>query len=258
MTEQQRFLFDLRGWILLPGILSDAVTSEVRRYLEGVIARRAAFGSAFVRQSLWGPAQELLDHPAIIDVLRDVIAPDTGADAYGFRCESGFFIERRYGQKGFQPPHTGPLTEPFLYRVNSRQIWSGLTRVVWEINGVSQREGGTAIVSGSHKSRFPLPDDMREYDPRLFDGYTCPPGSALVFTENCWHYGVERKDPVVPRLAIFNCYSSFLTQWHRLSVDPTLVEQMPRKRQSLFRGVWGRDVRNQQDNTFYSRDNTTC
>ena len=47
------------------------------------------------RYSLAGPAQELIDHPAIVGVLREIIAPDPGPDSYGFRCENSFGMYRR-------------------------------------------------------------------------------------------------------------------------------------------------------------------
>ncbi len=254
MTEEQRFLFDLKGWILLPGVIErnllEAIQTQLRRDV-----RVVGGGAAVYRSCIEGLAQELLDHPAVVGILREIIAADPAPDAYGFRCESSFFVYRGYGQCGFQPPHSGPIVGPLAYRLVNGQIYSGLTRIMWELTGVTQREGGTPIMSGSHKAQFDVPAKYRAYDPALYEGYTCPPGSAVIFTESCWHYGVEWKDTATRRLAVFNCYNHALSQFHRLNIDGEIVERMPAKRRTLFRGVWDLDVKRRAKNTYYDGDN---
>jgi hypothetical protein len=254
MTDEQRFVFDLKGWIVLPGVLEPGLLSEIQRYLFAVIAAKGPAGG-YARHSLSGPAQELIDHPAIVGVLREIVGPDPSDDSYGFRCESSFFIERRCGEAGFLPAHTGPLLGPLAYRVSGGTIWSGLTRVIWELTGVDQPEGGTAIMSGSHKSNFTPPPALRTYDASLYEGYTCPPGSAVIMSENCWHYGVNWTNPRVPRLAVFNCYNSYIAQWHRMNLPPHVIESMPARRRTAFRGVWGRDVKHERNNDYFAADN---
>ena len=56
-----RFLFDLKGWILLPGVLDPEQAAAIRAHL-------LAGGSTFT-----GPAQALLDHPAVVEVLQDIL-----------------------------------------------------------------------------------------------------------------------------------------------------------------------------------------
>ena len=57
MTDEQRFFFDLRGWILLPSILSEAEVDT----LKGEVYAGA-------RNSYEGDLQALLDHPAIVEL----------------------------------------------------------------------------------------------------------------------------------------------------------------------------------------------
>ena len=252
MTEEQKFLFDLKGWVLLPGVLEEGLLQQLR---EHVLALRNAPESLseHERYSVAGPAQELIDHPAITGVLRDILAPDQGDDAWGFRCESSFAHVRKLGEAG-SPPHCGPLDGPMAYRMINGRIWSGLTRVVWELNEV-KKGGGTPIFSGSHKASFPVPERFREFDPSVYEEYECPPGSALIFSESCWHVGTEWKDASQDRLAIFNCYCSYLAQWHKMNLPAEVVAAMSPKRQTAFRAVWGHDFHNKQHNDFYDEDN---
>lgn len=255
MTDEQKFLFDLKGWLLLPGVLEPTLLDGIRNYLRPLSRARETLGLKFMRYSMTGPAQELIDHPAIVGILRAVIGADQGPGAYGFRCESSFFVDRGYGEAGFQEPHCGPSTGPFSYHVQNGTIWSGLTRVVWELTDVRKGEGGTPVMSGSHKSNFQVPEAYRQYDPSLYEGYSCPAGSVLIFSENCWHYGVEWRNRAQNRLAVFNCYNSYLAQWHKCNLPSELIEAMPQKRRSAFRGVWARDIRERKDNDYYSDDN---
>jgi hypothetical protein len=255
MSVEQKFLFDLKGWILLPGVLEPQLLAEIREYLMRLEAARETLGRAFNRYTVAGPAQQLIDHPSIVGVLREIIAPDVSDDAYGFRCESSFFVRRSAGQAGFLPPHRGPDATPLVYRCMNGRIWSGLTRVVWELTAVDDPDGGTPVMSGSHKSNFPVPASLQKYNPRLYEGYRCPAGSAIIMSESCWHYGVEWKDQTKDRLAVFNCYNSYIAQWHRANIPLELLETMPLKRRSVFRGVWGRDVSEERDNDYFSPSN---
>ena len=57
-----------------------------------------------------------------------------------------------------------------------------------------------------------------------------------------------------PRIAILNCYSPILAQFHKMDLPSEVIEAMPPKRQTLFRGVWGH-APGGKANVFYSREN---
>ena len=61
MTPEQKFFFDLRGWILLPSVLSESEIEEMKAEVY-----------AGARQSYQGALQHLLDHPAIVGVLNEI------------------------------------------------------------------------------------------------------------------------------------------------------------------------------------------
>ena len=81
------------------------------------------------------------------------------------------------------------------YQVAGGHIFSGLTRVAWELEEVVAGMGGTSVLSGSHKAHFNYggPD---EWTPNIsrspwegamqdsMESYSCPAGSALIFTES--------------------------------------------------------------------------
>lgn len=253
ITEEQKFFFDLKGWLLIEGVLESDLIESIREHLHKLRHEPKSL-PPHERFSLAGPAQELIDHPAIVGVLREIIAQDPGPDAYGFRCESSFAMNRKFGNSG-SPPHCGPIVGPMAYQFLRGRIYSGLTRVVWELSEVEASKGGTPIMSGSHKANFAVPESYRDYDEKLYDSYSCPPGSVLIFSESCWHYGVEWKDSDQDRVAIFNCYCSYLAQWHKLNLPAETIESMPPKRRTAFRGTWGHDFHRGQHNDYYTDEN---
>jgi hypothetical protein len=255
MTDDQRFVFDLKGWLLIPAVLNDAQLAAIRAHVEALHADREAM-PAVDRSSLAGPAQILLDHPAIVHVLEEILGHNRENGAYGFRCEGGFSTVRPAGFDRVTPPHGGGnnVSPLFSYQCKNGSIYSGLTRVVWELNEVAAGQGGTLFLSGSHKSNFPLPKDLGADSP-LFETYSCPPGSVVIFSEAVCHSGAVWTDPRHPRMAIFNAYSRIDTQYHKMSLPLEVIHGMPSRRRTLFRGVWAHDFTRAQPNDYFSDDN---
>ena len=92
MTDEQRFFFDLRGWMLLPAVLSQQEIDAARAECYAAEGRGDHAGYE-------GELQKLLDHPAIVDILHDILSDDPflSDDAYGFRCEQSFITVRPPG-----------------------------------------------------------------------------------------------------------------------------------------------------------------
>ena len=266
MTSEQKFFFDLRGWILLPAVLSETEIEEMKAEVY-----------AGARQSYEGVLQELLDHPAIVGVLNEILSEDPFVkdDCYSFRCEGSFTTARPPGwsksERGdgglphvVRPPQQA---NAMRYQVAGGKIFSGLTRVVWELEEVKEGTGGTSFLNGSHKAHFNYggPDPYRpnigespwEASMRAaMDDYSCPPGSVVIFTESLVHAANDWTNPDNPRCAVFNCYNSIWAQWHRLNLSHETIEAMPPKRRTLFRGTWAIGG-GPEGNREYSLDNRT-
>ena len=253
MSDEQKFFYDLKGWLLLPGVLEKDLLEALREHVYKLKNEPESLPE-HERYSLAGPAQELIDHPAISGILAAIIAPDPDENSYGFHFENSFAMIRSHGEQG-APAHCGPLAGPMAYRLINGQIWSGLTRVVWELSEVKKGGGGTPILSGSHKAGFPVPERFHQFDPAAYDEYACPAGSVLVFSESCWHVGTEWKNAEQERLAIFNCYCSYLAQWHKLNIPAAVIDAMPPKRRTAFRGIWGHNFHAGQPNNYYDETN---
>ncbi|MDP6599144.1 MAG: phytanoyl-CoA dioxygenase family protein [Candidatus Poribacteria bacterium] len=266
MTPEQKFFFDLRGWIVLPAVLVPKEIEEMKAEV---------YDGA--RNSYQGKLQNLLDHPAIVGILSEILSEQSFIknDCYSFRCEGSFTTVRPPGWSKLERGDMGlphvvrppQQANAMRYQVAGNKIFAGLTRVVWELEEVKKGQGGTSFLNGSHKAHFNYggPDDFRpnisdspweEQMRDAMENYSCPAGSVLIFTESLLHAANDWTNPDNARCAVFNCYNSVWAQWHRLNLSHEQIETMPAKRQSLFRGTWaigGGPTGNHQ----YSLDNRT-
>ena len=262
MTQEQKFFFDLRGWISLPAVLTSEEIEEMKVEV---------YGGA--KRGFEGSLQKLLDHPAIVGILSEILAESSfvSDDVYSFRCESSFTTTLPTGWRkpegnGTGMPHVvrpPQQANAMRYQVDGNKIYAGLTRVVWELEEVKAGQGGTTFLSGSHKAHvnYGGPDPYRpnisespwEKSMRAaMEEYSCPAGSVVIFTESLIHAANDWINPDNDRCAVFNCYNSIWAQWHRLNLDHETIEAMPSKRQSLFRGTWALGA---GGNQAYSEDN---
>ena len=241
-TQEQKYIFDSKGWVLIPGVLTHNEVKEMREF--GCQLHHDPDSiPEHERSPLGGPMQKLADHPLVVGFMNEFVAYPALAnqDCYGFRMESCSLFYRAVGDGKFGP-HNGnglwrfPGDSHFYHCVPGR-AHSGLTRVVWELNPVKKGQGGTLFVTASHKAVYTAPASLHAPDSPLWDTYSCPAGSLMFFTEALTHSGTQWTNTENDRLAIFSCYNTVDTKWHDWDPHPQLMASMPPKRQTLFRPV---------------------
>ncbi len=240
-TDEQKYLFDKDGWLLMPGVLSETECAEMRAFCLQLHHDPDSIPEP-ERSVLGGPLQRLTDHPLVVGFMNEFLAyPGLSSQiCYGFRQESASLFYREAGDGAFGPHNgNGMLRFPgdsHLYRCIPGKANSALTRVVWELNPVTEGNG-TLLVSGSHKAVFPAPPAIQSPDSPIWNTYTCPPGSLIFFTEALTHSGRPWIDEEHPRIAVFSCYNSVNSKWHNWDPHPDLLASMPPLRQTLYRPV---------------------
>ena len=253
LTPEQKYLFDMHGWLLIPGVLDEEEAREMRdfglqlQHDPDSIPERE-------RSPLGGPLQKLTDHPVVVGFMNEFVAfpPLSRQNCYGFRMESSSLFFRKAGDGQFGP-HNGsgffrfPGDTHFYHSVPGKSH-AGLTRVVWELNPVGEGDG-TLLVTGSHKAAYPAPDSIHDPFSPIWTEYTCPAGSVLFFTESLTHSARPWTNREYERVAIFSCYNTVDSKWHDWDPDPELVASMPPLRQTLFRPV--RAANNLSDGSHY-------
>ena len=245
LTQEQKYLFDTRGWLLVPGVLSAAETEAMRDFALQVRDRPESLPEE-ERCYVAGPLEKLTDHPVVVGFLNEFLAhPHLSSPAcYGFRMESSGLRSpsSEPGKEGQFKPHNGGGLFRFAgdshhYQCIPGKAFSGLTRVVWELAPVKYGQGGTLLATGSHKAAYTAPESYQDPKSQVWDTYECPAGSVLFFTEGLAHSTCPWTNTQNGRVGIFNLYNSVGSQWGNWQPPAALVERMPAQRQTLFRGV---------------------
>lgn len=241
-TQEQKYLFDMRGWIMMPGVLKGDELEEMQDFCMRLRKDPESIPEHH-RTPLAGPVEKLADHPNVVGFLNEFLAHPalSNQECYGFRMESCNLFYRTVGDGHFGPHNGNGLFrfpgDSHLYRCIPGKGYSGLTRIVWELNPVKYRQGGTLFITGSHKAVYTAPDTIQSPDSQIWDTYECPAGSLLFFTEALTHSTHQWINEENDRLAIFSCYNTVNAKWHDWNPNPKLLEEMPPKRQTLFRPV---------------------
>ena len=241
-SDGQKYTFDARGWLLIPGVLSEDEIEEMRDF-----CYRLHNGDETIpehqRFSIGGPLEKLTDHPVVVGFMNEFVAHPLLANesCYGFRMEGSYLIIRTAGFHRIGPHNgNGMLRLPgdsHFYRCIPGKAHSGLTRVVWELAPVGEGDGSTRFISGSHKAAYPAPESVQDGSSPLWETYSCPAGSVLFFTEATTHTGAPWTNEAWDRVPVFNSYNTVNSKFHDWNPHPQHLESMPAKRQTLFRPV---------------------
>ena len=73
MTEAQRYTFDVKGWICLPGLLSEDALGAILEHQHKVLTERESLPPE-ERNCVGGPSQILLDHPVLAGILNEIVS----------------------------------------------------------------------------------------------------------------------------------------------------------------------------------------
>lgn len=198
MTEEERYLFDLRGYLVVEDVLKPAEVRQINDLLDSrdlwnqprghdAPLDYETFDDLFFHVSpphSWGkPLLDLLAHQRIAGYLQQILGPR-------YRYDHGQAIFMRKGSGSLELHGGGTPWDPIgYYRVTDGVIHCGLTVVSYALCDVGSDDGGFVVVPGSHKSGFPRPKG-------LLNPEDCRPllrhvphraGSAIIFTEALTH-----------------------------------------------------------------------
>ncbi len=246
LTQEQKYLFDKNGWLLVPGVLTDSEVEEMRDFCYRLKHSPETIPQHH-RSTYGGPLEQLTDHPVVVAFGNEFLAsPYLASDVcYGFRMEMSFLALRSTKDEAPFTFHAhngnGLWRMPgdcHQYACLPGQAYSGLTRVVWELNPVEKGDGGTMFITGSHKAAYTAPEGAHTQNWEFWDTYACPAGSVIIFTEAVTHSGQPWQNSDTDRVAVFNAYNSVDKRWSLSRPPQALLEKMPPKRQTLFRDAY--------------------
>ena len=221
MTERQKYLFDLQGFVTVEEVLTsdecDVAIETIKSKMQPMQKTPDGYdanGTWYFADSLLEQGQpfiQLIDHPKLIEVLSDIISPM-------LRLEGAYSFVRYKGCPPFEMHggHRGGHVN-FRYAVHNGLIYTGLTVVAFALQDITEADGGFACIPGSHKSDFSVPQQDRKalfaVDGPLVRHIPMPKGSATIFTETLAH-GAASWQGDEPRYGLFYKYNDRAAIFH--------------------------------------------
>lgn len=214
MNEQERFLFDLQGFLAVPNALNAEELAHLNAAVDEEIAQNTApdmrthrYGGLLARGNTY---HFLIDNPRITPYLDELL----GAN-YRLDHEYADVIRTGKGPIG-TTLHGGatPFDPSQYFRYDNGRMHNGLMVVAYNLKDVNPGDGGFAGVPGSHKSNYPYPKEWCELD----DPHPCvarvtgPAGTAIIFTEALTHGTLPWRGKDERRTVFFK-YSPFPISW---------------------------------------------
>jgi hypothetical protein len=230
LTPLDRYTFDLRGYLLFEGVLDHKLEARLRQAIDSQrlppadeTIERQRFGQGgqlFAWDRAFG---DLIDHPAALAVLAELIGPYVRLDhAYGITMRPG---TPGLGLHGPEEPFDS--SQYYLSRLGAMR--SGLLSLCWSLSEGGPGAGGFGCIPGSHRASYPLPPGAES----LVVEVPQPAGSLLVFTEALMHRTEIWRGPDTRWVLLYK-YSPGSTAWDPYPPVPAHVVATLSARQQRF------------------------
>jgi ectoine hydroxylase-related dioxygenase (phytanoyl-CoA dioxygenase family) len=223
MNEEQRYLFDLNGFLLVRNVIARDAVGRMNAFLDSAAETDERFrgqqGNDKLEKLLtWSPDfLALLDHPLILPMLKAVLGSH-------MRFDHEYAIFLQPGGSGLFLHGGGtPYDASQNYQVVKDRIYCGLVACAYALNDVPPGAGGFACIPGSHKSNFPCPANMAQLTEGSDIVRQVPvmAGDCILFAEALQHGTLPWKGPGIRR-TLFYKYSPAHVRWgfHHYADEP--------------------------------------
>ncbi|MCZ6636309.1 MAG: phytanoyl-CoA dioxygenase family protein, partial [bacterium] len=174
IDEKELYQWDLCGHLILRNVMDAewlaAANEAIDQYADQiVVGGNAAKGS----QALAGTGvpsfrglfelpkphcdsfREMVAHPAVVQRMNWMMGS-------GFRCRNARAICSMKGTSG-HALHSGtePVKPKNTYVFQNGRTYCDSINVAWQLRDVQEEDGGFVCIPGSHKARYPVPEDLK-------------------------------------------------------------------------------------------------
>ncbi len=232
MTEKEKYLFDLRGYL----VVEDVLSQDALNILNGLIDKNhpgvneetnKRHAGGFLS---WGQAfVDLIDHERIMPLLKFILGD-------GFRMDHYYaiYMEKGGTVNGLHGSNT-PYDPPEYYHYREGRMYNGLTVVAWNLTDAGPEHGGFCCVPGSHKANYRLPKEFREAhtDAECVVVPKAKAGSLVIFTEALTH-GTAAWTADHERRSLLFKYSPAQQSWSPKHIQPPEGVTLTPRQELLF------------------------
>jgi ectoine hydroxylase-related dioxygenase (phytanoyl-CoA dioxygenase family) len=183
LTDEQRYLFDLQGYVVLPQVLDRRQVAHLHALLDDrdlPVAGPSIDSQRFRGFLEWDVAfRDLLVHPRVLPVMAELVGNRLRLDhCYGILMTPG---TDGLGLHGGATPFDA--AQYALHR--DGRMHHGLSVAMFALVDTGEHDGGFICVPGSHKANYPLPHAAERLG--IVRHVPHRAGDVLVFTEALTH-----------------------------------------------------------------------
>jgi ectoine hydroxylase-related dioxygenase (phytanoyl-CoA dioxygenase family) len=202
MNATEQYLFDVQGYLVVPGFLPAAEVDALNAALDANRKRMGEDGNSNIGKAkhlagrkrgmfsgmlAWPkpwcqPFRDLLAHPRIVPYL-DAI------HGRGWRMDhSPFLLHSTAGSEGLILHSGGGGFDGVQYhQFHNGRIRCGMVVMQYQLADVNPGDGGFCCVPGSHKANLPITAEIRDRPHPAVTEVPCRKGDLLIFNEVTAH-----------------------------------------------------------------------
>ena len=225
MNDEQKYLFDLQGYIVLKNVVPENIIQSVEKLTRNLLTETSSSLSDPVKIRNYDnndkirricnileadtAFQYFIDIPEVIDIVQEI-----SGDTYRLNHTYGKFWTGIGNYTTFHF-HGTPLVPQASYRYHNGQIISTLTKAVFPLLDCNEDDGCFAVIPGSHKSNFERPWGDHHH-PELCPVVEPVPanaGDCIIFSEALSHGSTVNKSGN-NKSTLYYCYSiGWMPDW---------------------------------------------
>ena len=213
ITNQQRYLFDLQGYIVLEDVLSPSELQAAKTAIDANYhpPETLTQENCYIHFLHFAPVMlDIMVHPTIIEWVTELCGENP-------RLDHAYMYHMRRTQTGPLALHGGGdrVNHSEYYYFKNNRMHNGLVVVSVPLNDSNPGDGGFCCIPGSHKANYNYFDhfDATEYRPPVTH-IPIKAGSVLIFTEALTH-GTMPWRSETERRTLFYKYCPAAGSWAR-------------------------------------------
>ncbi len=260
ITDLDDYLFDLRGYLVLPGALTEEEVAALNGGLNESPSMRPPEWYGYVHAHQYGvtdglnyqqiyeagtPFEQLIDHPSWIDKVKHFVG---GEGTFDYN-HGPLFIDENFAN--FREPgeaiglhsggHAGSKRNQFRFK--DGRFMCGQINILIALTDIGPGDGGTMIIPGSHKSNFEHPHIHKHKmaENASVDGIEeaieiyMNAGDAILFVDALAHGSAKRSNEGTRRIIVNRYGPSWGIFRHGYQPSPELLERLtPERRQIVL------------------------